>query len=266
MTSAVHDLSAGSLWRTLRESQALIAAGLRARANAAAGLSKRWLAASTCAQGATVLTIVVLLGYAQLDLLILEYHPSIFPNESGFVLVQALMAASIAAALVGFDRISALLGFSWIGALVNNELAADRPTRLLALVLIPAVCYLVMLVIPRERSRDPRRLMWLAPALLLTLLPANDLMGADLGLGAGARMLLVLSVAGIFLLPTGSSLPLAFAVALIWYGFSLSTGRALLISSETGDVLRLAMITVGPLLLGGGAALRLARARRRLVG
>lgn len=285
MMGTLRDVSMGSWWRVLGESLALIRSGLRARAGTTAGSGGARLAATVCAQAATVWGLVLLTAYLQLDRMILDsrgvalregalFMTQALHGEVALFLPQALIAASVAAALIGSDRIAALLGLAWIGFSFQHDLPdarwvhTDRPAHVIALALVPAACYLVMLLMPRARRRDARRLLWLAAALLIGLAPSPDFTnfgpGVRLGgLGLGGTLLLLVLVAGLLLLCAGSSLPLAFALALLAYGLSLWTlpgGVAL------NSTVRRAMTSAGPLLLVGGAALRLASARRRLAG
>ncbi len=273
MLGTVLDLSEGSPWRVLGESLALIRSGLRARARITAASGSRRLAATVCAQTATVWGPVLLIAYLQLDRMIagssvaqgeggLFLTPSV-TGETSLFLLQALIAVSVAAALFGYDRIAALFGLAWIGASLQHYLSVswrwDRPGHAIALLVVPAACYLVMLLMPRARSRDARRLLSLAAATLVGLAPSPAF--TNYGYGLGGIVLLVLLVVGLFLLPAGSSLPLALALALLAYGLSLWG-----VVPINGSAARWAMTTAGPLLLVAGAALRLASARRRLEG
>lgn len=282
MVGTVLDLSERSPWLVVGESLALIHAGLRVRASITARSGSRRLAATVCAQAATVWGLVLLIAYLQLDRMILDSRgvalregalfttQALFHGEVALFLPQALIAASVAAALIGCDRIAALFGLAWIGFSFQHDLPdarwvhSDRPAHVIALALVPAACYVVMLLMPRARRRDARRLLWLAAAVLIGLAPSPDFTnfgpGVRLGgLGLGGTLLLLLLVVGLFLLSAGSSLPLAFALALLAYGLSFWTlpgGVAL------NSAVRWAMTSAGPLLLVGGATLRLASARR----
>ena len=127
-----------------------------------------------------------------------------------------------------------------------------------------------MLLMPRARRRDARRLLWLAAALLAGLAPSPTLtnFSADSvtlgGLGLSGMLLLALVLAGLLLLPTASSLPLALALVLLTYGLSLWTLPPG--SSIPNETMRWVMTSAGPPLLIVGAALSLASARRRLAG
>jgi hypothetical protein len=277
MLDTVLDISGGSAWRLLGESLALVRSGLRARTGVATGGGTRRLAADVCAQGATVWGLVLLIALLRFDRLLIDSPPNgFFEHETAFVLFQVLLACSIAAALVGYDRLAAAFGFAWVGTELWMFLAEERvPGRgsaawtahWIALVAVPLACYVVMLLMPRTRPRKAQRLLWLVVALLvgLVLPPAAIGLGTRLGSGLGleGEVLLVLLLAGLFLTPAGPRLPLAFAIALVAYGLSRWTRPEGFVANELYD-LRWALTTVGPVLLATGAALRFVSARRGL--
>ena len=282
MLGTVLDVSEGSPWRLLVETLVLIRSGLRARASLTAGSGSRRVVATACAQGATVWGLVLLIAYFQLDRMILGssgvaqgegglFFTQWVTGEVGLFLTQALIAVSVTAALVGYDRTAALWGLAWIGVSLHTDLSAsfagwDRAGHVIALLLVPAACYVAMLLKPRARHRDARRLLWLAAGALVGLAPSPALTNFGYGvLGVSGIVLLALLVAGLLLLPAGSSLPLAFALALLAYGLSLWTLPAGVPPIDASAVRR-AMTTLGPMLLVVGATLRLASARRCLAG
>jgi hypothetical protein len=282
MVGTLLELSMGSSWRALAESVSLLRSGLGARRSTTARSGSHRLAATACAQAATVWGLVLVIAYFQLDRMILESsiaqrEGAIFltqwtTGEVALYLTQSLIAASVAAALVGYDRIAALFGFAWIGLSVQQDLSLgtgwDPPAHVIALLLIPTACYLVMLLMPRARRRDARRLLWLAAALLAGLAPSPTLTNFSPdsvtlgGLGLSGMLLLALVLAGLLLLPTASSVPLALALVLLTYGLSLWTLPPG--SSIPNETVRWVMTSAGPPLLIVGAALSLASARRRL--
>lgn len=170
------------------------------------------------------------------------------------------------------DRIAALFGLAWIGVQLQEELtrpswpgASVPAAHSIALVLVPLACYVAMLLMPRTRPRDARRLLWLAAVVLVGLAPSVGFANFGYGLGLQGMVLLALLVIGFFLVPAAPSLPLAFALALIADGLSLWTRAGGFGFTELHSV-RWAMTTAGPLLLAGGAALRLVSARRSAAG
>lgn len=274
IVDTVLDVSHGSPRRVTRESVALIRSGLGARANVTASSGARRLAATVCAQAATVWGLVLLISLLRAERFMLTPAAGVSmarsaDREVAFYLVQALLAASVAAALVGYDRIAALLGFALLGALTLTETSRlISTTHYVALLVVPAACYPAMLVMPRARRRDPRRVLWLAAALLLgvspSLAPTNFGYALGLvgyGLGLVGMVFLVLLLVGLVLLPAGPSLPLAIAVAMIAYGWPIWTG---LTGYAEPLTVQAVVITAGPVLLAAGAALTFVSARRRI--
>lgn len=281
MLDTALDLARGSSREALRESLALVRGGLKARANLAAQMGTRRLIANACAQGVTVWGLALLLALLRVDRLMMITGAGWTPEQTiVFVAIQVLLILAIAVALLGYDRGAALLGLAWVATALCQYIVRERSLLAMAgseraihwvvWALVPLVCYLVMLRQPRTRPRDPRRLVWLAAALAIGLAPSvgatNFGRVAGLGdLGLPLLALLAALVVGLFLVPVTSTLPLAFALALVAYGLSSWTtphGFA-----DTQEVaLRWAMTVAGPLLLVGGATVRLVRARRRVTG
>jgi hypothetical protein len=214
--------------------------------------------------------LVILIAWLHNDRALYDFHQHI-PHEVEFWSYQALLATAIAAALIGYDRISALFGLAWIGVLLPYQLG-PRPLAMplawvvhwVAIVSLPLVCYLVMLLAPRARPRDPRRLLWLAGAAGLGLaVPA--IVNVGYGLGFDGAVLLAVLVAGLCMVPAGPRIPLAFAAALVVYGLAHWTLR---IGAPLAEVkaLWLILTVAGPILLVTGAALRLSSARRSVLG
>ncbi len=115
--------------------------------------------------------------------------------KGAFFTQQVLLVLAVAAALVGYERLSALFGLVWIGVFLNAafgkpSFAVGNSTveavRSFAIVLVPLVCYLVVLLAPRARRGNPRRLLWLGGAAVIGLLSPLDL-NAGYGLGLTAR-------------------------------------------------------------------------------
>jgi hypothetical protein len=270
MLDTALDVTRESPRRLLRESLALARSGLRARAGVTAEAGTRRLTANVCAQGATVWGLVLLIAWLHLDKQIYDNAGSV-PQQTLYIAYQVLLALAIAAALIGYDRISAVFGLAWIVVLLDATLTLSHwlgggshewVAHWISFVAVPLACYLVMLLRPRARRRDARRLLWLAVAVLIGLaFPVY--VGVGYGLGLSGMVLLVLALAGLFLLPAGSSLPLAFALVLVAHGLSLWTLPGGFALTEAHSV-RWAMTTVVPVLLTAGAALRLVSARRSL--
>jgi hypothetical protein len=270
MLDTVLDVSDRSKARLLRETMALARAGFGARATVACAAGNRRLAFDVCAQAATATGLLILIICLRADRVLYDSHAHTAHEVASFS-YQAFLAIAIAAALIGYDRISALFGLAWIGVLLQYGLGPSPfpapvtwPIHWVAIVSIPLMCYLVMLLAPRARRVDRRRLLWLALAAGLGLaLPAS--LGLGYGSGFNGTMLLLLLLTGLCMLPAGPKVPLAFAVVLIVFGLAHWTLRVGAPSSEVKPFW-LIVTVAGPILLMAGAALRLSSTRRSVVG
>jgi hypothetical protein len=204
MAGTLLDASAGSRRRLVRELADLTRAGLRARgeetARAGAG---RLVVDGVCFAGAWVMTLdlATLLAWRQrgFDGPLLGW-PSI-----------ALLAAALALALVGVDRLAGGAALAWTA--FRLPALSDLHPGLLGLVpkVLPALCFALMVLAPRRRAPDLRGLAWLVvPAwLALALGPHNPLLLAGVALGVIAAAALALA-----LLPTDPRLAIAGAIPL----------------------------------------------------
>ena len=72
-----------------------------------------------------------------------------------------MLAAILACALIGYERIAAVSGLAAL--IAYGPLGQHIQLVWLARVLVPIACLLVMVCAPQRRPRDPRRLLWLLP-------------------------------------------------------------------------------------------------------
>jgi hypothetical protein len=97
--------------------------------------------------------------------------------------------------------------------------------------LVPIACLLVMVLAPRQRPRDPRRLLWLVPVIVLAALQARAWVGPVIVLAGFqdhawvglAEVLALMSVGGLLRLVHDPRL--AIACSLVWIPV-LITGAA----------------------------------------
>jgi len=141
--------------------------------------------------------------------------------------------------LPGIDRyrrfeVSGLAAFAAFGPL--------GPHTQLVLVtkgLVPIVCLLVMVRAPRQRPRDPRRLLWLVPVLVLAVLHARALVslpeavalisvGGLLRLLYDPRLAIACSLVWIPVLLTGAGRPAPASLPLL--GLPVATAVALMLT------------------------------------
>jgi hypothetical protein len=182
----------------VRESGSLVLGGLRERGALAARAGSRRLVADACCRAVLIFFTVWLI--------------SALNTEGSAVLVQeVVLAAILAGALVGYERIAAVGGLAALIAF--GPLGPHIQLVWLARVLIPIACLLVMACAPQRRPRDPRRLLWLLPVCVLAALSSH----AQVSLPA---VLAVMSVGGLLRLIHDPRL--AIACSLIWISVLLA--------------------------------------------
>ena len=200
MLATLHDVSAGSRRGFAREIADLVRLGLRRRATSTASVGARRLIADGLCLAAVWLMNDPLLAPAPL----------------------ALLVAALALALISRDRLAGAAALAWT-ALRMPSLWDHHPGIVnLAPELLPILCFCVMVLAPRRRATDLRRLGWLiVPAtLVLTLAPPNGerspLLLAYVLLGA-----VLVTAFALAMLPTDPRLAIAGAVSLSTLGVSV---------------------------------------------
>jgi hypothetical protein len=181
----------------VRESGSLVLGGLRERRALTARAGIRRLVADACCQAVIIFLMLWLIR---------ALNTQVTAGASRQSLVQdVVLAAILAYALVGYERIAALGG---LAALIAYG-PLGPPIQLLGLarVLIPIACLLVMVRAPQRRPRHPRRLLWLVPVAVLAALLAH----AQVGL---PEVLAVMSVGGLLRLLHDPRL--AIACSIVW--------------------------------------------------
>ena len=202
------DLTDGAPRRALaRELTSLARAGLDARAARGASAGPlRLLTDGLCLAAAWFMTmeLATLLGQRVRGL-----HDPLLASWS----VGAL-AVALALVLVGFDRAGGLVALAWTAARTPAVLG-DGVAALDAAVtaLLPTLCLAVLVLAPRRRSPDRRRVAWLAIPIALALIcgPPGDQRNAVLFLLA-VLVLLAVAAAGLVALPADPRLAVAGAV------------------------------------------------------
>jgi hypothetical protein len=206
MAATLLDVSRGSRRRFARELAGLVAAGLQARAErtAAAG-ARRVLADGVCLAAAWLMTLdlATLLAQRVRGL----HDPLLAPAP------LVLLGVALALVLVGHDRLAGAAALLWTGARLP-ALLADVPgsaVAVLAATLVPVACFATLVLAPRGRRPDPRRLAWLiVPAVLVVTFgpPSYDQSPLLVGLVALAALLVVLAALADPRLAIAMALPL----------------------------------------------------------
>jgi hypothetical protein len=181
----------------VRESGSLVLGGLRERGAITARAGIRRLIADACCQAVLILVMLLMIRVLSTEL-------SAGPSQQ-LLVQQVMLGAILACALIGFERIAAICGFAALAAF--GPLGIHAQLVLLARGVVPIACLLVMVCAPRRRPRDPRRLLWLVPVIVLAALQAHGWVGLP-------EVLAVMSAGG--LLRLFHDPRLAIACGLIW--------------------------------------------------
>lgn len=274
MRDTVLEVSAGSRLLLLREGFTLLGGGVKAHASCAASLSGPRLVAESCRLAVAVWGLAALVVWAWAYRSVYEFGGLTVVG----ILGGALLALSVALALIGEDRGAGLAGLAWIGVslmvlLLDQRLVLDPLTKdagWLATHLLPLIGYLVLRVAPRNGRRELHRLAWtlglVLSVALLGIVVGPVLLQAQL-IGAPwfeSGPVLVVAILGLLSLAGDPRRPIAFALALIALGLPLVFFD--LTSSSIYTYRLLAVSTAAPMLLLAAAAARLVSARRGLPG
>ena len=220
MTGTLLDASAGSRRRLARELADLARAGLRARAEETArGGAGRLVADGLCLAGVWVMTldIATLLSWRVrgLEGPLLGW-PSI-----------ALLAGALAVTLLGFDRLGGATALAWTAFRLPALLHVHPGMLGFVPEILPVLCFAVMVLAPRHRPPDARRLAWLIVPLWLVLTfgppSAEQSPLLVVGVVVGAIAAVALAAA---LLPADPRLAIAGAVPLTSVAIAVAASRA----------------------------------------
>ena len=181
----------------VRESGSLVLGGLRERRALTARAGTRRLVADACCQAVLIFLMLWLISA-------LNTQGSAGPSQQ-LLVQEVVLAAILACALIGYERIAAIGGLAALVA--YGPLGQHIQLVLLARVLVPIACLLVMVRAPRRRPRDPRQLLWLLPVCVLAALHAHGWVGLP-------EVLAVMSVGGLLRLLHDPRL--AIACSLVW--------------------------------------------------
>ena len=257
MLATLQDASAGSRRRFVREIADLVRLGLRARGSQTARSGARRIEArpdgNIVADGLCLAAVWIM----TLDVSTLLSQRARGMHDPLLSLPSiALLTAVLALALIGYDRLAGA------GALVWSALRLpalwDHHAGLVNLApeVLPIVCFCVLVLAPRRRAPDPRRLAWLlVPATLVAAAgpppgEASPLLVAGVLLAA-----LLVVVAAVALLPTDPRLAVAGAVSVS------NLGIAVVAINHDGSLVARLFVAAAPLVLAA-AVTRTQRLRR----
>jgi hypothetical protein len=206
MLATLLDSSAASGRRFAREILDLVRLGLRARGaeTASAGVG-RVIGDGVCLAGAWFMTL-------ELSILLSQkargMHDPLLSSTS-----IVLLAAVLAITLIGYDRLAGAGALVWTA--LRFPLLLDAHAGIAGVVpeVLPIACFTVMLLAPRRRAPDPRRLAWLlVPATLVATLGPADSEQSPLLLAAVALAAVAVIVVAAAMLPTDPRLAIAGAL------------------------------------------------------
>jgi hypothetical protein len=228
MLGMLLDAGEQSNWAFARESGSLVLGGWRERGALTARAGTRRLLADACGQAVLIFLMLVLIS---------ALNRQGIAGASRQLVVQAVvLAAILACALIGYERIAALGGLAAL--IAYGPFGPHTQLLPVARVLVPIACLLVMVCAPRRRPRNPRRLLWLVPVAVLAALLAH----AQVGL---LEVLAVMSLGGLLRLLHDPRL--AIACSLVWITLLLSNtarlapaGMGLLVILAAGLMLTVA--------------------------
>lgn len=189
----------------VRESGSLVRGGLRERRALAARAGTRRLVTDACCQAALIFLMLWLISALN--------TPVSAGQSRQWVVQEVVLAAILAGALVGYERIAAVGGLAAL--IAYGPLGPHIQLVWLARVLVPTACLLVMVCAPQRRPRDPRRLLWLVPVAVLAALTTHAQVGLQ-------EVLAVMSVGGLLRLRHDPRL--AIACSLVWITMLVADG------------------------------------------
>ena len=81
----------------------------------------------------------------------------------------ALLGAGLALALIGYDRLAGATALLFAASIFDDSARYDLTGADRIPLLVPVICFGVLLIAPRGRRPDPRRLAWLVLAAALAI-------------------------------------------------------------------------------------------------
>jgi hypothetical protein len=215
MLATLHDVSAGARWGFAREIADLVRLGLRTRATSTARVgARRLIADGLCVAAVWLMTLDVSTLVTQRARGM--HDPLLAPTP------LALLVAALALALIGRDRLAGAAALAWT-ALRMPSLWDHHPGVVnLAPELLPILCFCLLVLAPRRRPTNLRRLGWLiVPATLVLTLAPPDGERSPLLLACVALGAILVTAFALALLSTDPRLAIAGAVSLSTIGVAV---------------------------------------------
>ena len=147
----------GSRTRFARELGDLVTTGLRARALSRG--SRRLVADGFCRGAILVMAL-------DLSTLLAQRLGGVQDPLLSWVSI-AVIGVALATALIGAERLAGVAALAWTFARLPQLVSHDPTFRGIAPTVVPVVCFTVLILAPRRRGLDLRRLAWLATIVAL---------------------------------------------------------------------------------------------------
>lgn len=214
MVGTLVDSSTGSRARLACELADLLRTGLRARASQTACIEPRRLLADGFCRGA------ILLMTLDLSTLLSQRLDGVEDPLLSLTSICAL-GVILAVALIGAERLAGIAALAWTAARFPELLAHNHSFDGIAPTIVPLICFSVMVVSPRRRRLDPRRIAWLlAPAALVAAYAPR---------GGNGPLTVIVSLVAIFFvlvaalkIPTDPRLAIACALPATYVGLMVA--------------------------------------------
>ena len=248
MLGTLLDASATSRVRFAREIVDLVRSGLRARARRTveAG-ARRVVADGLCLGGVWLLTLFFA---SELGNMIKGFDPW-GPWVPMAPWTLALLGAGLVLGLIGYDRLAGATALAFMASVFADPARYDLTTRDRSALLVPVFCFVALLLAPRRRQPDPRRLAWLVLVAALAV-AAGTRPGDDTMAWAGLLPLLVLLIPVFALLWTDPRPAIAYTMWAAYFGVLIAQ------DPEAPRVLGVLFLAAAPLVL----TIVIARTRR----
>jgi hypothetical protein len=204
MVGTLLDSSAGSRARFAHELANLLRIGMHMRAGQTARMGPQRLLADGFCRGA------ILLMTLDLSTLLSQRLDGVEDPLLSWTSI-CVLGAILAVALIGAERLAGTAALAWTAARLPELVAHNHTFNGIAPTTVPLICFSVLIVSPRRRRLDLRRLAWLlAPAVLVAAYAPRGGNGSITVLVSLAAILFVLTAA--LKIPTDPRLAIACAL------------------------------------------------------
>jgi hypothetical protein len=216
MLGTLLDASATSHSRFAGELLDLVRSGLQARATQTAQAGPRRLVADGfCLAAVWLLTLFLASDVGNRIRGPLPGYPWGLFSPWTF----ALLGGALALALIGYDRLAGATALIFTASVFNDPARYDLTGANRLPLVLPVICFGVLLLAPRQRKRDARRLAWLAVAAGLAVAASRT----DDTIAAVALLTLIFFVPPAFaMLRTDPRLAIACTVSAAYFGLRMA--------------------------------------------